>query len=153
MKASPKRSYSVIENERFGLVFMKTGSIISGTVHWHRILPTAVPVTGNKNCSCAADSELDLAMSMGVKKCYERWLSCHFRSKCCRVLFRGGSAAIWEFSRKPNQKLLWAEKVPFQFKKRQILFKIRSRGGGGCCSFVPRPPGEKGEPCPASRIL
>ncbi len=31
MKTSPKRSYSVIENERFGLVFAKTGSIISGT--------------------------------------------------------------------------------------------------------------------------
>ncbi len=31
MKTSPKRSSSVIENERFGLVFAKTGSIISGT--------------------------------------------------------------------------------------------------------------------------
>ncbi len=31
MKTSPKRPYSVIENERFGLVFAKTGSIISGT--------------------------------------------------------------------------------------------------------------------------
>ncbi len=31
MKTSPKRSYSVLENERFGLVFAKTGSIISGT--------------------------------------------------------------------------------------------------------------------------
>ena len=31
MKTSPKRSYSVIENERFGLVFVKTLSIISGT--------------------------------------------------------------------------------------------------------------------------
>ena len=31
MKTSPKRSYSVIENERCGLVFAKTGSIISGT--------------------------------------------------------------------------------------------------------------------------
>jgi hypothetical protein len=31
MKTSPKCSYSVIENERFGLVFAKTGSIISGT--------------------------------------------------------------------------------------------------------------------------
>jgi hypothetical protein len=30
-KTSPKRSFSVIENERFGLVFAKTGSIISGT--------------------------------------------------------------------------------------------------------------------------
>jgi hypothetical protein len=30
MKKSPKRSYSVIENERFGLVFAKTVSIISG---------------------------------------------------------------------------------------------------------------------------
>ncbi len=32
-KTSPKRSFSVIRNERFGLVFVKTGSIISGTVH------------------------------------------------------------------------------------------------------------------------
>ncbi len=31
MKTSPKRSYSVIENERFGFVFVKTVSIISGT--------------------------------------------------------------------------------------------------------------------------
>jgi hypothetical protein len=31
VKTSPKRSYSVIENEGFGLVFAKTGSIISGT--------------------------------------------------------------------------------------------------------------------------
>jgi hypothetical protein len=31
VKTSPKRSYSVIENERFELVFAKTGSIISGT--------------------------------------------------------------------------------------------------------------------------
>ncbi len=32
MKTSPKRSNSVIENERIGLVFAKTVSIISGTV-------------------------------------------------------------------------------------------------------------------------
>ncbi len=31
VKTSPKRSFSVIKNERFGLVFVKTGSIISGT--------------------------------------------------------------------------------------------------------------------------
>ncbi len=31
MKTSQKRSYSVIENEGFGLVFAKTRSIISGT--------------------------------------------------------------------------------------------------------------------------
>jgi hypothetical protein len=30
-KTSPRRSFSVIENERFGLVFAKTGSINSGT--------------------------------------------------------------------------------------------------------------------------
>jgi hypothetical protein len=30
VKTSSKRSYSVIKNERFGLVFAKTGSIISG---------------------------------------------------------------------------------------------------------------------------
>ncbi len=32
MKTSPKLLYSVIENARFGLVFAKTVSIISGTV-------------------------------------------------------------------------------------------------------------------------
>ncbi len=30
-KTSPKRSFSISENERFGLVFAKTGSINSGT--------------------------------------------------------------------------------------------------------------------------
>jgi hypothetical protein len=30
-KTSPKRSFSMTENERFGLVFAKTGSINSGT--------------------------------------------------------------------------------------------------------------------------
>ncbi len=30
-KTNPKRSFSVIENERFGLVFAKTGSINAGT--------------------------------------------------------------------------------------------------------------------------
>jgi hypothetical protein len=30
---SPKRSFSVFVNERFGLVFAKTGSINSGTGH------------------------------------------------------------------------------------------------------------------------
>ncbi len=33
VKTSPKHSYSVIENERFGLVFAKTGSINSGIGH------------------------------------------------------------------------------------------------------------------------
>jgi hypothetical protein len=32
-ETSPKRSLSVIENERFWLVFANTGSIISGKVH------------------------------------------------------------------------------------------------------------------------
>jgi hypothetical protein len=32
-KTSPKRSFSVIQNERFGLVFATTGSIISGMGH------------------------------------------------------------------------------------------------------------------------
>jgi hypothetical protein len=31
-KTSPKRSFCMTENERFGLVFVKTGSINSGTV-------------------------------------------------------------------------------------------------------------------------
>jgi hypothetical protein len=34
VKTSPKRSCSVIDNERFGLVFAKTRSIISGTGHF-----------------------------------------------------------------------------------------------------------------------
>jgi hypothetical protein len=33
----PKHSFSVIENERFGLVFAKTGFINSGTGHWARV--------------------------------------------------------------------------------------------------------------------
>jgi hypothetical protein len=32
-KTSPKRSFSKTENERFGLVFVKIGSINSGTGH------------------------------------------------------------------------------------------------------------------------
>jgi hypothetical protein len=31
VKTSPKRLFSIIENERIGLAFKKTGSIISGT--------------------------------------------------------------------------------------------------------------------------
>jgi hypothetical protein len=37
-KTRPKRSFSVIQNERFGLVFAKTGSIISGTALFAEIL-------------------------------------------------------------------------------------------------------------------
>ncbi len=37
VKTSPKRSFSVIQNERFGLVFVKTGSIISGTGYETRL--------------------------------------------------------------------------------------------------------------------
>ncbi len=36
-KTSQKRSFLVIQNERFGLVFAKTGSIISGTVVFEEI--------------------------------------------------------------------------------------------------------------------
>ena len=32
-KTSPKRSFSMTENERFGLAFTNTGSINSGTGH------------------------------------------------------------------------------------------------------------------------
>jgi hypothetical protein len=35
-ETSPKRSFSVIENERFGLVFVKTGFINSGTEYTER---------------------------------------------------------------------------------------------------------------------
>jgi hypothetical protein len=34
-KTSPKRSFCMTENEGFGLVFVKTGSINSGTGHWN----------------------------------------------------------------------------------------------------------------------
>ncbi len=43
----PKRSFSVIENERFGLVFAKIVSINSGTgllcSHLHRIFVLSIP--------------------------------------------------------------------------------------------------------------
>jgi hypothetical protein len=41
VKTNPKRSYTVIENERFGLVFAKTGSKLSGTC----VCITPVPVS------------------------------------------------------------------------------------------------------------
>ncbi len=37
-KTSPKRSFSVIQNERFGLVFAKTGSTISGSEKYRTYL-------------------------------------------------------------------------------------------------------------------
>jgi hypothetical protein len=37
-KASPKRSFSLIENERFGLVFAKTGSVNSDTDNYCRYI-------------------------------------------------------------------------------------------------------------------
>ncbi len=64
-KTSPKRSFSVIQNERFGLVFAKTGSIISGTEQVLRVagrfLAGAAPLlfnfgTGKKKCKkCLID--------------------------------------------------------------------------------------------------
>jgi hypothetical protein len=43
-KTSPKRSFSVIQNERFGLVFAKTGSIILGTaqIYWRNDAPGTI---------------------------------------------------------------------------------------------------------------
>ncbi len=38
-KTSPKRSFSIIENERFGLVFAKTGFINSGTGELQQKMP------------------------------------------------------------------------------------------------------------------
>jgi hypothetical protein len=43
-KTSPKRSFSVIQNERFGLVFAKTGSILSGTGDLYFQIRTSVMV-------------------------------------------------------------------------------------------------------------
>jgi hypothetical protein len=36
-KTSPKRSFSMIDNERYEVVVAKTGSINSGTVRTHRL--------------------------------------------------------------------------------------------------------------------
>ena len=47
-KTSPKRSFSVIEDERFGLVFAKTGSINSGTVLYSTVQPTVAKVHKEK---------------------------------------------------------------------------------------------------------
>ncbi len=53
-KTSPKRSFCMTENERFGLVFVKTGSINSGTGSFEEMLRsihrsfTAVSVENTK---------------------------------------------------------------------------------------------------------
>jgi hypothetical protein len=49
VKTSPKRSYSVIQNERIGLVFAKTVSIISGT--GLLIQEEDIPIPEAYNCS------------------------------------------------------------------------------------------------------
>ena len=61
VKRSPKRSYSVIENERFGLVFAKTGSIISGTGE-------EVPTAGG-------GPVLIFHVTIGLRRLRRRWLS------------------------------------------------------------------------------
>jgi hypothetical protein len=61
VKTSPKRSNSVIENERFGLVFAKTVSIISGTVKttlrdwclWSSFVPCSYPTASPLCCQKA----------------------------------------------------------------------------------------------------
>jgi hypothetical protein len=45
-KTSPKRSFSMSENERFGLVFAKTGYINSGTVLEFGVKPPHVAKRG-----------------------------------------------------------------------------------------------------------
>jgi hypothetical protein len=51
-KTSPKRSFLVIENERFGLVITKTGSINSGTAHFHqRRIPSQSCPPSQQTCS------------------------------------------------------------------------------------------------------
>ncbi len=42
-KTSPKRSFSMTENERFGLVFRKTGSINSGTGDFFQHIKNSCP--------------------------------------------------------------------------------------------------------------
>ncbi len=43
VKTCRKLSFSVIQNERFGLVFVKTGSIISGTdLVQNKLIPTSL---------------------------------------------------------------------------------------------------------------
>ncbi len=58
-KTSPKRSFSVIENERFGLVFAKTGSINSGTGRWQMLcirIQIHTAVTNGRRSSWIADA-------------------------------------------------------------------------------------------------
>ncbi len=44
VKTSPKRSFSMTENDRFGLVFAKPESIISGTSHVPILLNFTNPI-------------------------------------------------------------------------------------------------------------
>jgi hypothetical protein len=65
VKTSPKRSFSVIQNERFGLVFAKTGSRISGTGFGTEDAPLFV---------------LEQRMRHYLFDSYEEQLSCTFTS-------------------------------------------------------------------------
>ncbi len=43
-KTSPKRSFQIIENERFKLVFAKTGTINSGILHGYPLLSDKIQI-------------------------------------------------------------------------------------------------------------
>ncbi len=43
-KTSPKRSFAIIENERFGLVFAKTGSIKTSILHGYPLLSDKIQI-------------------------------------------------------------------------------------------------------------
>jgi hypothetical protein len=90
-KTSPKRSFSVIQNERFGLVFAKTGSIISGTGYCINDQPEKLEVP----CSTLMGGDLWLRLHVDVSTLFHRiqaphlqiipWLGLAWKKQCCMV--------------------------------------------------------------------
>ncbi len=61
-KTSPKRSFCMTENERFGLVFVKTGSMnsgkgLNGDIPVHEIIEPVFAKTSPKRSFCITENE------------------------------------------------------------------------------------------------
>ncbi len=72
-KTSPKRSFSMTENERFGLVFTNTGSINSGTGRYVSKSHKGWHQTEVSNTVVSAKNFLFLKSKMALKKTCSYW--------------------------------------------------------------------------------
>jgi hypothetical protein len=69
-KTSPKRSFCMTKNERFGLIFTKTGSIISGTDE----------ASLNKNKVLSKSKKIPLQYASGTGNYREKLLVRNFKN-------------------------------------------------------------------------